>query len=576
MDLQHPGQHQQQSAPGSASASAPGSPPRQQQRHQGQAYSPKKNGRPRASSRAGGPSSSSGNHHPYDGSPGSGSLTNIFNPEVESPASLHAPGPAIRARGKHTPSQSRSHKQTSSSPASTDISSSATPNMDTAPRPERAPRQGLGHSFTFATPQPNTRHASGRKRARTLEFPSDSGAAEDDAKVKGGHSLRKRARIDYAQMNDDDADKVPPPSTEEPLEITVSGARAARKRRPAVLDTSFDHQDESQAQSATLPPKRKGRGDKQRTASPVPQRRPYPKRKSTAPAAPVDEPSPEQQPSDTELKDTIEVGVAMQFDSSPSNSLPSETASNNSAQSPSRSRISDQPVLPQDQVASPTAMRPEAEAEASPGKVENSAPEEAQDDSLRERVTSEAQAHVGSPKSQVDGEETKTEDKQGQPSNLEDGADESTPQLATPIVPAVNESGSKSTPPIQEPRNFEAQTPPKVSQVQGPASFQTIDSANFSHSATDSERVPQSSPQGSVDSDATEIISPKEMILNKPAANPSQTERPTGQQSRVTLTRRSKQAHAESQKQDPTDGGAQESQKPSLRPRVCASCSVQI
>lgn len=159
--------------------------------------------------------------------------------------------------------------------------------------------------------------------------------------MKGGHSLRKRARIDYAQMNDHEDDdqqqqqQPPTHATDGLMEITVSGTRSVRKRRA----TAEPNYEEDETQPSTLPPpKKKPRtGEKQRTVSPIPQRRPYPKRKSTV-ALTIPLESPDQQPSDTELKDTIEVGapLAMHMNSASSQAHSSDSASNVSAQSPSQ------------------------------------------------------------------------------------------------------------------------------------------------------------------------------------------------------------------------------------------------
>lgn len=321
-------------------------------------------GRPRGSSRAGRPSSSSGNHHTHSSSPVS--LTNIINFGDE-PSSINARTPSssrgrVRAANHHTPS----HPYLSS-PTSTDFPSVASDAMGlddhrAAPRSDRVPKQPLNHSFTFSTPE-NPRHEPGRKRARTLEYPSDGASRQDEAKVKGGHSLRKRVRIDYAQMNDDNEEEQPPKELQDDrTEITVSGARGARKRRSTV----DPHNDDEGPQPPSTAPTKRVRPEKQRTVSPKPQRRRTQQRKSIS--APVARPaeSPDQQPSDTELKDTIEVGapLTMQFTGS-SSSQRSETASNISGQSPSQNRHAQPSNFTGTQVASPTFMGQENEPSTS-------------------------------------------------------------------------------------------------------------------------------------------------------------------------------------------------------------------
>lgn len=267
----------------------------------------------------------------------------------------------MRAANHHTPS----HPYLSS-PTSADFPSVASDAMGlddhrAAPRSDRVPKQPLNHSFTFSTPE-NPRHEPGRKRARTLEYPSDGAAHQDEAKVKGGHSLRKRVRIDYAQMNDDnEEDQAPKELQDDRTEITVSGARGGRKRRSTV----DPHNDEEGAQPPSTALTKRARPEKQRTVSPKPQRRRTQQRKSIS--APVARPaeSPDQQPSDTELKDTIEVGapLTMQFTGS-SSSQRSETASNISGQSPSQSRHAQPSTFTGTQVASPTTIGQENEPSA--------------------------------------------------------------------------------------------------------------------------------------------------------------------------------------------------------------------
>lgn len=522
-------------------------------------------------------------------------MTNILNfgdaPQPPPPASIHARTPAGRGRGKNASSHSHSHShsrsRTSSSPIPEAVSSSATPNMDFAPRSERAPKQGLGHSFTFSTPQPNAGKPGGRKRARTLEYPTAPDTAADDAaKVKGGHSLRKRARIDYAQMAEDD-DHIYSPAADEPQpqEITVSGARAVRKRRPAA-DVNHEEQEDQSHPPTVLSKKRAPRADKQRTASPVPQRRPYTKRKSIVPAAaPVEEPSPEQQPSDTELKDTIEVGapLAMQFTSSSSNGQPSETASNGSGQSPEHHGNGPQAVTSRAEVTSPTSMRPRSEvsAKASTGKAldsEENAPDDANQPGADAKVDGEEKASV--PTNQVDssvvgqvnnhspaivdslqddkpdmnGNSTKMEEQPPPDHNSNHDAEPS--QAASPLASHAAESGANADIPKEEPKQslHDNSTTLDLSQLSEPSS--------------------QPSSQEATDSDATEVVPPS---VTRPRVASVEAEQPPApsQHTRLTL-RKSKQAAptsvpaVDSQQPEEMDG-TQDSQKPSLRPRVSIS-----
>lgn len=178
------------------------------------------------------------------------------------------------------------------------------PAYRSASRSERVPKQtALHHSLTFSTPE-NPRGGASvvpRKRARTFDPASIDGNADDESEInKGGHSLRKKKRIDYgALMNEDEVQPEPlPPRTE----ITVSARGGRRGRRPTI-DPGYDA-DEVPVSTA---PKKRGKQEKQRTASPGPSRRKSQhQRKPSAPVKPhIDQPSQ----SDTELKDTIMVGM---------------------------------------------------------------------------------------------------------------------------------------------------------------------------------------------------------------------------------------------------------------------------
>ncbi|KAK2597244.1 hypothetical protein N8I77_013105 [Diaporthe amygdali] len=444
-------------------------------------------GRPRGSSRAGRPSSSSGNHHGYGHSPVS--LTNIIN-FGDSPSSINARTPSssrgrVRGANHHTPS----HPYISS-PTSVDFPSVATDAMSlddhrAASRSDKVPRQGLNHSFTFSTPE-NPRHSPGRKRARTLEYPTDGADHQDEAKVKGGHSLRKRVRIDYAQMNDDNEEDQPPKELhDDRTEITVSGARSARKRR----STADPHNDEEGPQppsSAAI--SKRGRPEKQRTVSPKPQRRRTQQRKSIS--APVARPaeSPDQLPSDTELKDTIEVGapLTMQFTGS-SSSQRSETASNISGQSPSQNRNALQSTVIGAQVASPTMIQQEDEAATS-----FVAKEEPASSVLDATEPNHSEALPFSVTNEPDQEDVKEK------------VEDQDSQDSAPCPPDLGQQLTSALSAVSEIDNsqFAAQT----SQDPEPAAFGTEMEAGSFQDHSQSLKVPSS--QESIDSDATQDMPP--------------------------------------------------------------------
>lgn len=587
----------------------------------------KKPGRPRgsgsSSSRGGQPSSASPlashqNESNLEDAPSSASMTSVLNfgaPSQTSPSSIHARTPAGRGRGKNTSSHShsRSHShshsrsQTSSSPIAQDMSASETLHMDINSRSEKVPKPGLNHSFTYSTPQPAAAKTAGRKRARTLEYPTDSGAgpsngdgpapaAGDAAKVKGGHSLRKRARIDYAHMAEDD-DHIYNPVVDEqqPQEITVSGPRGVRKRRPTT-DAEQEEQQDEQPQPATAQPKKRApRADKQRTASPVPQRRPYTKRKSIVSAVPVEEPSPEQQPSDTELKDTIEVGapLAMQFTSSSSNGQPSETASNGSAQSPGQqANGSVQPAI-RVEATSPTVVRLSTGivAKAAKGKLLDSvqittnearqqvANEKADDESKASspppteaaqidlQLTNESNAHAAAvPESRPD-HEPETNGNPAKSQEPKSSGDDK--EAATqPIKPVVDAAGDDS--PDADKNDV------VLKQEPGQPTQDDNRDANQLDTLHVPEPAKQPSSQETVDSDATEYVHPPSTKIEADASSAEADQEPApSQQTRLTLrkTKQSAPTSVPAAESQPTEEGegVNDAQKPSLRPRVSTS-----
>lgn len=450
------------------------------------------------------------------------------------------------------------------------------------PRSERAPKQALAHSFTFSTPQTTTR-TTGRKRARTLEYPTDSGDAGDDAKVKGGHSLRKRVRIDYAQMNNEDDAEIPRQATEDPQQITVSGAarpiRAAR-RKP-VAGTDYEEHEEQQPPPSTVAQK-KIRAPKQRTVSPAPvaQKRAYTKRKSTASTAPVGNPSPEQQPSDTELKDTIEVGapLAMQFTSSSSNSQPSDTASSNSGQSPSQNGHSQQVVASQTEVASPSAIKEETHLRGS-SLVASDLTEDLTEAIARVSPTKVEHEHVTG-ESRLSPKVDAADGSNGVDVNgSRDIEDNNTTDLASLIQNALQDSPDivraaeleSEAAPLSAPSTFHEQ-PSLVdfhnNVLSSPHALSVT--ADFPALPATSAPAPGSS-QESIDSDTTEILPPEGPGGTYPSQY--QTTRPSATQSRPRLTLRSKPTPVTPQQPDKM-ADTQDSQKPSLRPRVSVGMTI--
>lgn len=427
-------------------------------------------------------------------------------------------------------------------------------------RAEKAQKQqGLNQSFpsSSSTPQSVPAKVAGRKRARTLDYPPESESADDEAKVKGGHSLRKRARIDYAQMNEDDTGEVHvQPAHGTALEPSMTGPRPARKRLPVTAEaTPLESQQEEPTaqQPVTAPAKKRGRNDIQRTASPMPQRRPYTKRKPTVPPAAIENTSTEPQASDTELKDTIEVGGAMDFpSSSQSTSHPSETASSRSDHSPLSQRSSIRKLLPQAQVASLVIVTP-------PDKKPRAVPSSPNRPVQLVSAGAEQQVLVQSPSS-LDGPNSRSQenaDASEQQSaalcNQEDTSevDQSASSIA-PAAPANSNHHHHHQPDLHSPHLLDSQD---------------LQTSLISTDAVDlPESMTLSSSQTSIDSDATELNAPGDFLLKQPATLPLNSEPISSQGGKVTVRSKSK-AQADIQQPDALEASL-ESQKPSLRPRV--------
>ncbi|KAL7793194.1 hypothetical protein V8C37DRAFT_378738 [Trichoderma ceciliae] len=174
--------------------------------------------------------------------------------------------------------------QSSASP----IMAHATNTPQTAPQGRRA-NKSLQPAFTFSTPGP-TRPLNLRKRSKTMD---DYSVADEDyengSPKKGGHSLRKRARVDYTfEQIDDDVD------FSNPIPASASTSRS-KKRRPD--GNSCDSED---PYGSAL--KRRGASMDADTPS---SRRRNPARKTSEVRAYKDE----FEDDENDVQDTIEVGV---------------------------------------------------------------------------------------------------------------------------------------------------------------------------------------------------------------------------------------------------------------------------
>ncbi|KAK1834434.1 hypothetical protein QBC39DRAFT_328391 [Podospora conica] len=232
-------------------------------------------------------------------------LVDSGNSGASSPPPSHASrGGKLGGRGSHS-----AHRQRTASPsASSDVNSRITPRSD---RPGRSAT--LNGSFPLEPPSGQL-DGLPRKRGRTslwseLEGPSDEGHS------KGGHSLRKRARVDYTQeLIDIDYPTAGRPVPDQGARSMATPTGRGRKQLSKPLQTGprsgDDAASDGLSSAATQPRRRRP------TQSPAPargsgsSRRRPPSRKST-----TAEPSPfrvDQPPPDNELvQDTILVGVPM-------------------------------------------------------------------------------------------------------------------------------------------------------------------------------------------------------------------------------------------------------------------------
>ncbi|KAK4234255.1 hypothetical protein C8A03DRAFT_18800 [Achaetomium macrosporum] len=164
---------------------------------------------------------------------------------------------------------------------------------------------------------------SSRKRSRTFETPYD-GAADDEAHSKGGHSLRKRARIDYTQeMIDDDLGL---PAARAELVVKSASTPSARGRKRRGAHNGSDGESEDFASNA-----KRHRTDK----SPAPARATSSRRRNPSKkVAPDSTSSFVDQPSDNEVQDTILVSVPNLSSDQPASQEESDRSSVNEPESP--------------------------------------------------------------------------------------------------------------------------------------------------------------------------------------------------------------------------------------------------
>ncbi|KAK4658261.1 hypothetical protein QC762_100550 [Podospora pseudocomata] len=246
------------------------------------------------------------------------------------PESLHTPGPSFVSpdvsllskvpqsapqRGnKSRPVNQTPHRASSPMSMPTTATTSAHHSFRAfAPKTDKPGRSNTFHSsFTFESP---TNHGMapeapmGRKRAKTFETATTASfEGEDEAHSKGGHSLRKRTRIDYAQVLDDEIGLAAARNGAElPPKMTAAAPTVARPRKRKGAHSQDDTDDEADDVSSTT---KRRRADKSPAAP-----RAASRRRNTGKKLPTGMSAYIDQPSDNDaVQDTILVGVSMDAD----------------------------------------------------------------------------------------------------------------------------------------------------------------------------------------------------------------------------------------------------------------------
>ncbi|OAQ95951.1 hypothetical protein LLEC1_01567 [Akanthomyces lecanii] len=152
--------------------------------------------------------------------------------------------------------------------------------------PARRSSKTLQHSASFSAPA-SSRSTHMRKRSSTMnDYGSENAADENDSPQKGGHTLRRRARVDYTFEHIDD-------------EVVVPSSTSSTRTRKRKSDNSYDSEDVN----AHNVGRRRASLDADTPSS----RRRNPLRKSSAEVATyIEEPDEEE----SNVQDTIEVEVA--------------------------------------------------------------------------------------------------------------------------------------------------------------------------------------------------------------------------------------------------------------------------
>lgn len=278
------------------------------------------------------------------------------------PPSNRAPYTAPQRGGKP------SARQTNNTPTTYRASSPAT---DRADRTDRPVRSSTFPSFSFADESPPAAgsimaaHGPARKRSRTFETPYE-GAADDEGHSKGGHSLRKRARIDYTQEMIDDDLGLPTAKNDSVVKPASTPGPRSRKRKGGHDDSGDESED------AASNPNKRHRIDK----SPVPPRMAMARRRNPTKKLSADLSPYVDQPSDNEVQDTILVSVP---NTGPD--APSETSDHSSFQDPES-----RPTSPGESVAARVQVQPPTPPAQLSQPIEDAISIAAEDDEAIDRI----------------------------------------------------------------------------------------------------------------------------------------------------------------------------------------------
>ncbi|KAK3309375.1 uncharacterized protein B0T15DRAFT_1682 [Chaetomium strumarium] len=268
-------------------------------------------------------------------------------PLSDSPTSPTTPEPS----GVHNlPPQRMVHTAPQRGGKSRQASSGITPHRASSPAADQAlrvtartdrPARGKTFHFSSFNSEPPSEMGgsimaaagSSRKRSRTFETQYDGAAVDDEAHSKGGHSLRKRARIDYTQeMIDDD---IGLPAARSELVVKSASTPSARGRKKRGGHDGSDGESEDFISN----PNKRHRTDKSPALAAAPARATSSRRRNQSKKSAADSTSSfvEQPPSDNEVQDTILVSLPNVSSDQPASEDESDRSSVNEPESPAAS-----------------------------------------------------------------------------------------------------------------------------------------------------------------------------------------------------------------------------------------------